>query len=71
LPVFIAMMFAGTLGGNATMIGASANIVSVGICARQGERVTFVRFLRYGLPITLAQLAVGALYVLALLWLAS
>jgi len=69
LPVFVAMMFGGTLGGNATMIGASANIVSVGICAREGERVTFVRFLRYGLPITLAQLAVGALYVLALVWL--
>lgn len=70
LPVFVAMMFAGTLGGNATMIGASANIVSVGICARRGERVTFVRFLRYGLPITAAQLAVGALYVLVLVWLA-
>lgn len=70
LPVFVAMMFAGTLGGNATMIGASANIVSVGICAREGERVTFLRFLRYGLPITVAQLAVGALYVLALIWLA-
>jgi Na+/H+ antiporter NhaD/arsenite permease-like protein len=69
LPVFVAMMFAGTLGGNATMIGASANIVSIGICAREGERVTFVRFLRYGLPITVAQLVVGALYVLALVWL--
>jgi Na+/H+ antiporter NhaD/arsenite permease-like protein len=71
LPVFVAMMFAGTLGGNATMIGASANIVTVGICAQQGTRVTFVRFLRYGLPITVAQLLVGALYVLALIWLAS
>lgn len=61
-------MFGGTLGGNATMIGASANIVSVGICAREGERVTFMRFLRYGLPITAAQLVVGALYALALVW---
>ncbi|MBP6583430.1 MAG: hypothetical protein KA204_08225 [Chromatiaceae bacterium] len=66
LPVFIAMMFGATLGGNATMIGASANIVSVGICATQGERVTFGRFMRYGVPITLVQLAVGALYVLGL-----
>ena len=66
LPVFIAMMFGATLGGNATAIGASANIVSIGICAREGERVTFMRFLRIGLPVTLAQLAMGALYVLAL-----
>jgi Na+/H+ antiporter NhaD/arsenite permease-like protein len=69
VPVFIAMMFGATLGGNATLIGASANIVSVGICAREGERVTFMRFMRYGLPITLAQMALSALYVLAMFWL--
>ena len=66
LPVFVAMMFGGTLGGNATLIGASANVVAVGICAAQGERVTFMRFLRIGLPIALVQLTVGALYVLGL-----
>jgi Na+/H+ antiporter NhaD/arsenite permease-like protein len=71
LPVFVAMMFGGTLGGNATSIGASANIVAVGICAREGERISFARFMRYGLPITAAQLAVGALYVAAMFWLAA
>jgi Na+/H+ antiporter NhaD/arsenite permease-like protein len=64
LPVFVAMMFGGTLGGNATLIGASANIVSVGICAKHDEHVSFGRFLRYGLPITLAQLGLSALYVI-------
>ena len=66
LPVFVAMMFGGTLGGNATLIGASANVVAVGICAANGRRVTFMQFLRIGLPIAAVQLAVGALYVLAL-----
>jgi Na+/H+ antiporter NhaD/arsenite permease-like protein len=69
LPVFIAMMFGATLGGNATLVGASANIVAVGIYANEGQRVSFMRFMRfvrYGLPIALVQLAVGALYVLAL-----
>lgn len=66
LPVFVAMMFGGTLGGNATLIGASANIVAVGICAAQGHRVSFIQFLRIGLPITVVQLSVGALYVVAL-----
>jgi Na+/H+ antiporter NhaD/arsenite permease-like protein len=69
LPIFIAMMFGATLGGNATMIGASANVVSVGICASHGERVSFGRFMRYGLPIRVAQLVIGAIYVLALIWL--
>ncbi len=59
-------MFGATLGGNATLVGASANIVAVGICAKEGERVTFARFARYGLPITLVQLAMGVLYVLAM-----
>jgi Na+/H+ antiporter NhaD/arsenite permease-like protein len=70
LPVFIAMMFGATLGGNATLIGASANIVSVGICATHGERVTFARFARYGVPITAVQLvlAAGYVYVLSALW---
>lgn len=68
LPVFIAMMFGATLGGNATMIGASANIVAVGICAAEGERVTFGGFMRIGLPITIVQLSLGAVYVLGLTW---
>lgn len=70
LPVFIALMFGATLGGNATLIGASSNIVTVGICAAQGEKISFVRFSRFGVPITLVQLGVSALYVVGLFWLA-
>ncbi|MBP0595093.1 citrate transporter [Paraburkholderia sp. LEh10] len=66
IPVFVGMMFGATLGGNATLVGAAANIVSAGICARAGKPVTFARFLRYGLPVTIAQLAVSAVYVLVL-----
>ena len=66
LPVFIAMMFGATLGGNATLIGAAANVVAAGVCARNGKPITFVGWLRYGLPLTACQLAVSALYVLAL-----
>jgi Na+/H+ antiporter NhaD/arsenite permease-like protein len=66
LPVFVAMMFGATLGGNATLIGSASNVVSAGICAAHGQRITFVRFLRYGVPVTLAQLSVSALYVIGL-----
>lgn len=69
IPVFVAMMFGGTLGGNATLIGASANVVSAGICASHGKRVTFLQFMRYGLPVAACQLAIGAVYVLAMIWL--
>jgi Na+/H+ antiporter NhaD/arsenite permease-like protein len=66
IPVFVGMMFGATLGGNATLVGAAANIISAGICAREGRPVTFARFLRYGLPVTIAQLAASAVYVLVL-----
>jgi Na+/H+ antiporter NhaD/arsenite permease-like protein len=66
IPVFVAMMFGATLGGNATLIGAAANVVAAGICAQKGKPVTFGKWLRYGLAITACQLTVCALYVLAL-----
>jgi Na+/H+ antiporter NhaD/arsenite permease-like protein len=62
------MIFAGTLGGNATLIGASANVVSAGICASHGKPLSFVTFLRYGIPLTICQLVVSALYVLWLFY---
>ena len=68
LPVFVAMMFGATLGGNATLIGAAANVVSAGICAAHGKPLSFARFLRYGVPLTLCQLVVSALYVLVLFY---
>jgi Na+/H+ antiporter NhaD/arsenite permease-like protein len=63
LPVFVAMMFGGTLGGNATLIGASANIVTGGICAAHGKPIRFMTFLRFGLPVSLAQMVIAAIYV--------
>jgi Na+/H+ antiporter NhaD/arsenite permease-like protein len=68
LPVFVAMMFGATLGGNATLIGASANVVCAGICAAHGKPLSFATFLRYGVPLTLCQLAASALYVLILFY---
>jgi len=67
LPVFAGMMFGGTLGGNATLIGSSATLVAAGICASHGKPVRFVAFMRYGLPVAACQLASTALYI----WLLS
>lgn len=71
IPVFVGMMFGATLGGSATLIGASANVVAAGIAAQNGRVLTFARFARYGVPIVLAQLAVGAIYTVALSLLAA
>jgi Na+/H+ antiporter NhaD/arsenite permease-like protein len=51
------------LGGNATLIGASANVVVAGIAARSGSPITFWQFTRYGLVVATATLAVSSAYV--------
>jgi len=63
LPLFYAMMFGATLGGNGTLIGASSNIVAAGVAEQHGKRISFHTFLQYGLPVAAVQLTVAALYV--------
>jgi Na+/H+ antiporter NhaD/arsenite permease-like protein len=63
LPLFFAMMYGATLGGNGTMFGASSNIVAAGICAREERPLRYVEFMRYGIPVTIVQLLVSALYL--------
>lgn len=63
LPLFYAMMFGATLGGNGTLMGASSNIVAAGVAALHGRPINFREFLRYGLPVTLVQLGAAATFV--------
>ncbi|MBW4685969.1 MAG: transporter [Komarekiella atlantica HA4396-MV6] len=64
LPLFYAMMFGATLGGNGTLVGASSNIVAAGISEQHGRRISFKTFLHYGIPVMVLQLVASALYVL-------
>nr|WP_228021667.1 SLC13 family permease [Romeria gracilis] len=64
LPLFYAMMYGATLGGNGTLVGASSNIVAIGIAEQHGKRISFQTFLQYSVPITALQLIVVSLYVL-------
>jgi Na+/H+ antiporter NhaD/arsenite permease-like protein len=64
-PLWWALLFAGTLGGNATMIGSTANIVAVGMLEREKEHVTFERWLAPGLVVTLPTL--GLVFLLLIL----
>lgn len=64
LPLFYAMMFGATLGGNGTLVGASSNIVAAGISELHGRRISFKKFLHYGIPVMILQLITAALYVI-------
>lgn len=51
------------LGGNATAIGASANVVITGIAKRNGHPITFWAFTRYGLVVTAVTIGICIPYV--------
>ena len=52
------------LGGNATAVGASANVIVIGLAEKAGHRITFWGFTKYGLIVAFATIAVATPYVL-------
>jgi len=46
-------------GGNFTLIGASANVVTADIASKKGYKITFAEFLKWGVPLTFISTAVG------------
>jgi Na+/H+ antiporter NhaD/arsenite permease-like protein len=60
-----ALALGACLGGNATLIAAAANVAAVSALARTGTKISFLRFLAVGLPITLVSLGIASVYLLA------
>ena len=58
-----ALALGSDLGGNATAVGASANVVVLGIAERSGHRISFWRFTRYGIVVTLITLLLCVPYI--------
>jgi Na+/H+ antiporter NhaD/arsenite permease-like protein len=52
------------LGGNGTLVGAAANLVTAGIAEKGGHKVSFNDFLRYGIPVTLLSLIAASIYII-------
>ena len=59
-PVIWALILGADFGGNATVIGASANVVVSSMSEAKGHPISFMRYLRYGVPATLLILTVAA-----------
>jgi Na+/H+ antiporter NhaD/arsenite permease-like protein len=51
------------MGGNSSLIGASANLVTAGIAERAGYRITYVEFIKVGLPATILTVATGVVWL--------
>ena len=62
-PLWWALALGACLGGNLTIVGASANIVVANLAARDGHPITFGQFLRYGSVVVLMSLAISTAYL--------
>ncbi|WP_372734251.1 ArsB/NhaD family transporter [Nocardioides sp.] len=57
------LAFGADLGGNATAIGASANVVMLGLAERAGHRIGFWEFTKYGLIVTAVTVSLTVPYI--------
>lgn len=62
-PLWWALSLGACLGGNGTLIGASANLTVAGIAERNGIPFRFVTFSTYAFPLMLTEVAIANLYV--------
>ncbi len=58
-----ALALGADLGGNATAVGASANVVVIGIAARNAHPISFWQFTKYGTVVALVTVAIAWVYV--------
>jgi Na+/H+ antiporter NhaD/arsenite permease-like protein len=64
-PLWWSLALGACLGGNGTAIGASANVVVIGIAEREGIGITFIDFLKVGMLVLFVTVGVG----FGMLWL--
>ncbi|NPA91901.1 MAG: ArsB/NhaD family transporter [Chloroflexi bacterium] len=62
-PLWWALALGADMGGNLTLVGASANVVVASIAERSGHKLTFGMFLRYGVMTVFISLLIGTLWI--------
>jgi Na+/H+ antiporter NhaD/arsenite permease-like protein len=62
-PLWWSLALGACLGGNGTLIGASANLIVAGLAGKQGYTITFVQFLKFGFPLMLLSVAIAHVYI--------
>jgi Na+/H+ antiporter NhaD/arsenite permease-like protein len=63
MPVWWSLALGACLGGNGSAIGASANVIVVGLSEKMGKRISFVKFMLYGMPIMILTVVISTIYI--------
>ena len=62
-PLWWALALGADLGGNATIVGASANVVAVSLARTNGVSISFMQFSRYGVIVSVVTLTISTGYL--------
>lgn len=63
VPLWWALALGACLGGNATIIGASANVIIVDVARKAGYGISFWQFARIGMPVTIGSMLLCSIYL--------
>jgi Na+/H+ antiporter NhaD/arsenite permease-like protein len=63
LPIWVALSLGACLGGNGTLIGASANLTVAGIAQREGVKFGFATYTGHALPLTAIGILISQVYL--------
>jgi Na+/H+ antiporter NhaD/arsenite permease-like protein len=61
--LYFGLLIGASVGGNITPVGASANIVAMGMLKKKGFKLRFMDFVKIGLPFTIAAVLTSSLFV--------
>ncbi|MBE1444114.1 SLC13 family permease [Paenibacillus sp. OAS669] len=62
-PLWWSLALGACLGGNGTLIGASANLVVAGLASKEGYPITFMKFLKFGFPLMILSIILSSAYI--------
>ena len=62
-PMWWSLALGACLGGNGTLIGASANVVVASMAAQRGKPITFIEFMKIGLPMMTLSIVIACAYI--------
>lgn len=63
MPLWWSLALGACLGGNGTAIGASANVIVVGMSEKAGKKISFIKFMAYGMPLMIMTVVIATIYV--------
>ena len=62
-PLWWSLALGACLGGNGTLIGASANVIVAGLAAQEGYPISFIKYFKVAFPLMLLSIVISSVYI--------